>query len=156
MVRASTNPPAELVERDSADLDVTDLEAEALLLFTREREDEEADLGLRVLEPPAFLARLGRPLRRLDRLRRLPLPPVFSALDRRPANPAASEAADLPDLAVLPVCGSSPKGLAVRPDRAVRAALAARTALLLEEAPPEALRPLPVFTARPVQQAFQE
>ena len=155
MVRASTNPPAELVERDSADLDVTDLEAEALLPLTREREDEEADLGLRVLEPPAFLARLGRPLRRLDRLRRLPLPPVFSALDRRPANPAASEAADLPDLAVLPVCGSSFAGL-VRPDRAVRAALAARTALVLEEALLEALRPLPVFTARPVQQACQE
>ena len=155
MVRASTNPPAELVERDSADLDVTDLEAEALLPLTREREDEEADLGLRVRDPPAFFARFGRPLRRLDRLRRLPLPPVFSALDRRPANPAASEAADLPDLAVLPVCGSSPKGLA-RPDRAVRAALAARTALVLEEALLEALRPLPVFTARPVQPACQE
>ena len=151
MVRASTNPPAEPVERAAADLD-----ADVLLLFTREREDEEADLGLRVRDPPSFLARLGRPLRRLDRLRRLPPPPVFSALDRRPASPAASEAADLPDLAVLPVCGSSPKGLVVRPDRAVRAALAARTALVLDEAPLETRRPLPVFTARPVQPACQE
>ena len=156
MVRASTNPPAELVERDSADLDATAFEAEALLPFTREREDEEADLGLRVRDPPAFLARFGRPLRRLDRLRRRPLPLVFSALDRRPAGSAAPPTVDLPDLAVLPVCGSSPKGLVVRPDRAVRAALAARTALVLEEALLEALRPLPVFTARPVQPACPE
>ena len=155
MVRASTNPPAEPVERDSADLDATAFEAEALLPFTREREDEEADLGLRVRDPPAFLARFGRPLIRLDRLRRRPLPLVFSALDRLPASPAAPPTVDLPDLAVLPVCGSSPNGL-VRPDRAVRAALAARTALVLEEALLEALRPLPVFTARPVQQACQE
>ena len=138
------------------DLEAGDLEADVLLLFTREREDEEADLGLRVRDPPSFLARLGRPLRRLDRLRRLPPPPVFSALDRRPASPAASEAADLPDLAVLPVCGSSPKGLVVRPDRAVRAALAARTALVLDGAPLEARRPLPGFTAHPVQPACRE
>ena len=155
MVRASTNPPAELVERDSADLDATDLEAEALLPLTSEREDEEADLGLRVRVPSAFLARFGRPLRRLDRLRRLTRPPVLSALDRLPASSAASETIDLPDLVVLPVRGSSFEDL-VRPDRAVRAALAARTALVLEEAPPEALRPLPVFTARPVQPACRE
>ena len=156
MVRASTNPPAEPVERE-----VADFEAEALFPFTREREDEEADLALRVRDSPTFLVRFGRPLRRFDplrcsdRLRRLPSLPVFSVLDRRPDSAAPSETVDLVDLAVLLVRGSSPEDL-VRPDRAVRAALAARTALVLDEAPLEARRPLPVFTARPVQPACQE
>ena len=160
MARASTNPSAELVECEVADLDATDLETDALLPFTSEREDDEADLALRVREPLVFLERLGRPLRRfeplrdLDRLRRLPSLPVFSTLDRL-ACTEASEAADLSDLAVLPVRCSSPEGLA-RPDRAVRAAFAARTALVLDEALLEALRPLPVFTAHPVQPAFRE
>ena len=150
MVRASTNPPAELVVRE-----VADFEAEALFPFTRDREDEEADLALRVRDPPGFLVRFRRPLRRFDRLRRLPSLPVFSVLDRRPDSAAPSERVDLADLAVLLVRCSSPEDL-VRPDRAVRAALAARTALVLDEAPLEARRPLPVFTARPVQPACQE
>ena len=160
MARASTNPPAELVEREVADLDAADLETDTLLPFIREREDDEADLALRVRVPLVFLERLGRPLkrfeplRRLDRLRHLPSPPVFSTLDRL-ACAEASEAADLPDLAVLPVRCSSSEGL-VRPDRAVRAAFAARTALVLDEAPLEALRLLPFFTAHPVQPACRE
>ena len=160
MVLASTNPPVELVERESADLGAPDSDTEALLPFTSEREDEEADLGLRVRDPLAFLERFGRPLRRFDplrspdRLRRLPPLPVFLALDLSVTD-AASETVDLADLAVVPVCGSFFKGLAC-PDRAVRAALAARTALALDEAPPEALRPLPVVTAGPVQPACQE
>ena len=156
MVRASTNPPAEPVECEA-----TDLEAEALFLFTREREDEEADLALRVCDPPGFLVRPGRPLRRFDplrcsdRFRRLPSLPVFPVLDRRPASAASSGTVDLADLAVLLVLCCSAEDL-VRPDRASRAALAARTALVLDEAPLETRRPLPVFTARPVQPACQE
>ena len=136
-------------------MDAADFETEALFPFTKEREDEEADLALRVRDPPGFLARFGRPLRRFDRLRRLPSLPVFSVLNRRPASAASSATVDLADLAVLLVRCSSPEDL-VRPDRAVRVALAARTARVLDEAPLEARRPLPVFTARPVQPACQE
>ena len=140
-------------------MDAADLETDTLLPFISEREDDEADLALRVREP-LVLERFGRPLRRfdpfrcLDRLRRLPSPPVFPTLDRL-ACAEASEPTDLPDLAVLPVRCSSSEGL-VRPDRAVRAAFAARTALVLDEAPLEALRLLPVFTAHPVQPACRE